>query len=215
MVTEGDQSTATCIVGIAGGTGSGKTTLARGTVDRVGRDQTVLLPHDAYYRDLGHLPTEERARRNFDHPDALETPLLAEHLDALVRGETVRMPVYDFSCHTRRGEASVEITPRPVVIVEGILILAEPGLRERMDLRVFVEADEEIRLARRVKRDVRERGRGPDSVMAQYRATARPMHDRFVEPSKAHADLIVSGTGDVGEAIGTIAGRISEMLGQP
>ncbi|MDP6777999.1 MAG: uridine kinase [Candidatus Latescibacteria bacterium] len=201
-----------CIVGIAGGTGSGKTTLAKGVLDRLGADRALVLPHDAYYRDLAHLPLEERAQTNFDHPDALETTLLVAHLDALERSETVRIPVYDFESHTRRMGEGAEVRPRAVVVVEGILIYAEPALRERMDLKVFVDASEETRLARRIERDVRERGRSLDSVMAQYHATARPMHDRFVEPGEAHADLVVSGTGDVSEEIKTVVTRIGEML---
>ena len=206
---------ATCIVGIAGGTGSGKTTLARGVVGRMGNDRAVVVPHDAYYRDLGHLPTEERALANFDHPEALETPMLVEHLDALARGEAVEMPVYDFGNHTRRQGETVEVRPRGVVIVEGILIFAELTLLDRMGLKVFVDADEKTRLERRVERDARERGRSLESVMTQVRETTRPMHDRFVEPSKAHADLIVSGSGEISEVIETIVERISEMLAKP
>ena len=208
----GSPGRATYIVGIAGGTGSGKTTLAHGIVDRLGNDHAVVVPHDAYYRDLGHLPTEERARTNFDHPDALETPLLVTHLDALARGEAVQMPVYDFGNHTRRQEETVEVRPRRVVIVEGILIFAEPTLLERMGLKIFVEANEETRLARRIERDAKQRGRTLESVMTQVRATTRPMHDRFVEPSKAQADLIVSGTEDVDAAVDAVVARIKTVL---
>ena len=171
-----------------------------------------MLPHDAYYRDFGHLSPEERAGINFDHPDALETSLLVAHLDALTRGEGVEAPVYDFSTHTRRQGAAIRVAPRPVVIVEGILIFVDADLRKRMDLKVFVEADADIRFIRRARRDTEERGRSLASVVAQYHATVKPMHERFVEPSKRQADLILPGEGDRRAGLGLIVAHLEAML---
>lgn len=195
------------VIGIAGGTGSGKTTLCRALLDSVGQDLAVALPHDAYYRDLGHLSLEERVGVNFDHPDALETSLLVAHLAALKRGEPVGVPVYNFVTHTRSNRAE-PMGPKPVVVVEGILSLTDESLRDQMDLKVFVDTADDLRLIRRMERDIRERGRTVDSVAKQYLATVRPMHDQFVAPSKAHADLIVPGTGDPSAAVSLLSGHV-------
>ena len=200
------------VVGIAGGTGSGKTTLANAFVARMGPDRVTVLAHDAYYRDLAHLPVAERARVNFDHPDALETPLLIQHLDVLRSGQAIGMPVYDFSTHTRRLDTAIQVPSRPVILVEGILVLADADLRACLDLKVFVDADADLRLIRRLRRDTQERGRGPASVMDQYRATVRPMHDRFVAPSTQHADVIVPGTGSYAVAVGLLAAHVETVL---
>lgn len=201
------------VIGVAGGTGSGKTTLARALVDRLGEDRAVRLPHDAYYRDLGHLSPADRAQTNFDHPDALETELLVAHLDALKAGRAVEVPVYDFHTHTRQLGVSVRVAPRPAVIVEGILALCDAHLRARMDLKVFVDADADIRFIRRMERDMQTRGRSLSSVIHQYMETARPMHEQFVEPSRRYADIVLSGEGDNRVAIALLAAHVEGMLG--
>ncbi len=188
------------IIGIAGGSGSGKTTIAEALVEAI--DGVAYIKHDAYYRHHPMLTFEERSRVNYDHPDSLETDLLVEHLGMLRSGRPFDQPVYDFSQHLR-SESTVTMAPAPVVIVEGILVLAERDLRDLMDLRVFVDTDADLRLARRLERDLRERGRTAESVIAQYLATVRPMHNEFVEPSKHHADIIIPGGLKVG-AVATI-----------
>ena len=199
------------VIGVAGGSGSGKTTVQRRILERFGPGRIALLDHDAYYRDLAHLPLEERARFNFDHPDALETGLMVADLDRLLAGEPVRKPVYDFTHHRRRAE-TVEVEPRPVVIVEGILVLAEPALRERMDIKIYVDAADDVRLMRRIERDLQERGRSLEAVLAQYRGTVRPMHLEFVEPSKRHADVIIPRGGKNEVAIDMVLARVESLL---
>lgn len=178
------------IIGVAGGTGSGKTTIANAIRTAIDHPQMALIQHDAYYRDAGHLPLDERARINFDHPDALETELLVRHLEALIAGRPVEVPVYDFTTHTRRP-AGTPLRPAKVVIIEGILIFCDPALRGLMDLKIFVDTDDDLRFIRRLKRDIQERGRSLDSVVAQYLGTVRPMHAAFVEPSRKYADIII------------------------
>lgn len=178
------------LIGVAGGSGSGKTTVVRRIVDAIGRRNVAVLHHDSYYRDASHLPPDERAAINYDHPESLETGLLIRHLEALLRGEPVEVPVYDFSNHVRLP-ATERVEPRPVVILDGILILWDKRLRELMDVRLFVDADADVRLGRRLRRDMEERGRSPESILAQYMATVRPMHLEFVEPSKRYADVII------------------------
>lgn len=177
------------VIGIAGGTGSGKTTVAEAIV-RAAAGRAAVLPQDAYYRSQSHLPADVRARTNYDEPSAFDTELLASHVDALVAGDPVARPVYDFTHHDRSDD-TVHVSSRALLVLEGILVLHEPSLRERMTLKVFVDAPADERFIRRLERDVRERGRSPESVIAQYRTTVKPMHDLFVEPSKQHADLIV------------------------
>ncbi len=178
------------VVGIAGGTGAGKTTVVRAIVEAVGADHVAQLPEDAYYREYRHLPEAERASVNWDHPDAVEVELLQAHLEALLAGQAVDRPLYDFAAYARAPE-TVRVEPRPVLIVEGILVFVEPRLRALFDVKVFVDADPDLRFIRRLLRDVKERGRSLDGVVAQYLATVRPMHLAFVEPSKRHADIIV------------------------
>lgn len=178
------------IIGVAGGTGSGKTTIANAIRTAIDHPQMALIQHDAYYRDAGHLPLDERARINFDHPDALETELLVRHLEELIAGRPVEVPVYDFATHTRRP-AGTPLRPAKVVIVEGILIFCDRALRDLMDLKIFVDTDDDLRFIRRLKRDIQERGRSLDSVVAQYLGTVRPMHAAFVEPSRKYADIII------------------------
>ena len=178
------------VVGIAGGSGSGKTTVARKLIVGLGAERVALVEQDAYYRDAAHLSLAERAARNYDHPDAVDGPLLAAHLWALKAGEAVEAPRYDFTRHARLPE-TCQIEAKPCVVVEGILVLAMEAVREALDLRLYVETDADIRFIRRLRRDVEERGRTVESVVAQWEATVRPMHLRFVEPSKRQADLIL------------------------
>jgi len=183
-------------IGIAGGTGAGKTTLARAVYETLGGPENVAyLSHDSYYRDITHLPMEERAQTNFDHPDSLDTELLIRHVQMLKRGESVEVPNYDFSRHARTDAVTV-VEPKKVVLVEGILIFSEAELVKELDVKVFVEADSDIRLMRRIARDTVERGRSVDEIMDQYVETVRPMHEEFVEPSKRRADVIVHSLGN-------------------
>lgn len=198
------------IIGIAGGSGSGKTTIAEALTEAI--EGVAFVKHDAYYVHQPALSFEERARVNYDHPDSLETELLVEHLERLRTGLPFGMPMYDFAAHLRSSDV-IEVAPAPVVLVEGILVLADPALRGMMDLRVFVDTSPDLRLARRLERDIRERGRTVDSVLAQYLATVRPMHEQFVEPSKRHADLIIPGGMRIG-AVATIIELIrARMIG--
>ena len=199
------------IVGIAGGTGAGKTTLARILFDHLGEGQAIRIAHDAYYRDFSHVPVAQRAQINFDHPDALETDFLVQHLQALSRGETVSIPTYDFTTHSRTYR-TLEICPRPIIIVEGILVLVEQILRDALNLKIFVDTPTDIRLIRRVNRDVDERGRSPESVTLQYLETVRPMHDTYVEPSRKYADLIVCGDRDFTIARDLILGHLYVII---
>ena len=178
------------VVGVAGGTGAGKTTVVRAIVEAVGAEHVAQLPEDAYYREYQHLPEAERVAVNWDHPDAIEVDLLLAHVRAVAAGQAIDRPVYDFATYARAPE-TVRVEPRPVLIVEGILIFVEERLRQLFDVRVFVDADADLRFIRRLLRDVKERGRSLDGVVAQYLETVRPMHLAFVEPSKRHADLIV------------------------
>lgn len=199
------------VIGIAGGSGSGKTTVQRRVIDAFGPGQIALLDHDAYYRELGHLDPEARARFNFDHPDALETGLMVEHLDALLAGRPVDKPTYDFGSHSRRDEVQ-RVEPRSVIVVEGILVLAERELRERMDIKLYVDAPADVRLTRRIRRDLDERGRAIDDVLAQYTHQVRPMHLEFVEPSKRYADVIIPRGGRNEVAIGMVLARVASLL---
>lgn len=178
------------ILGVAGGSGSGKTTVVNQIIRGLEPIPVSVLHHDSYYRDRPELTDEERARINYDHPDSLETPLLAEHLRKLLAGQAVDEPVYDFTTHSRTSETR-RIEPTPIVILDGILILAEPELRDLMDIKVYVETDSDLRFIRRLLRDTKERGRSVESVIRQYQETVRPMHLQFVEPSRRNADVIV------------------------
>ena len=178
------------VIGIAGGTGSGKTTVARRIYDSLHLDSAVFLDHDSYYRELDHLPMEERRRVNFDHPDSLDNDLLVEHLQRLLEREPIDKPVYDFAAHTRAG-STVRIEPRDVILVEGILIFVDPRLRDLFDLKIFVDTEADVRFIRRMRRDLELRGRNVESVIEQYLGTVRPMHFEFVEPSKRYADVII------------------------
>jgi uridine kinase len=200
------------VIGVAGGTGSGKTTVAREILRRAGTEQISLIQHDAYYKDLGDLPLAQRAMQNFDHPDALDNKLLIAHLRELKAGRTIEMPVYDFTTHTRTAEVQL-VEPRRVILVEGILIFADSALRRIMDVKIYVDTDSDIRFIRRLERDLAERGRTMESVIRQYLATVRPMHQEFVEPSKRYADVIIPEGGFNEVAIDMIASRIKALLG--
>lgn len=199
------------IVGIAGGTGSGKTTLATRIQEGVGQDHACLIQHDWYYRDLTHLDREERENFNFDHPDALDNGLLRSHLEALKGGESIEAPQYDFENHLREEETRA-LSPEDVVVVEGILLFAIPQIREMLDIRIYVDTDADIRAFRRIRRDIRERGRDFESIREQYYETVRPMHLEFVEPSKRWADLIVPEGGDNHIALDVIIERLKQFL---
>jgi uridine kinase len=201
------------ILGIAGGSGSGKTTIAESIVAEIGADRVELIQHDSYYRDLTRLPLEQRSRVNYDHPDSLETDLLVKHLETLLAGNQIDRPVYDFSVHNRAPD-TVLVEPKPVVIVEGILVLYESALRDLMDLKVYVDTDADIRIVRRLRRDIEERGRTFDSVSRQYLETVRPMHLQFVEPSKRYADIVIPEGYNLG-AVGTVISMIREVLRKP
>jgi uridine kinase len=201
------------MIGVAGGSASGKTTVSRAILQRVGADRIAYISHDLYYRDLSHLPMEQRATFNFDHPDALDNELLAAHLDALAAGQPIEAPTYDFTTYVRLPETRT-ILPRPVILIEGILIFAEPVLRRRMQIKLFVDADADLRFIRRLKRDMEERGRTVDSVIAQYLNTVRLMHLEFVEPTKRYADLIIPEGGRNTIAIDMVVARIETELQQ-
>ena len=198
------------VIGIAGGTGSGKTTLMNNLIQRYG-DAVTVLSHDNYYKRHDELPYEERCKLNYDEPAALETDLMARHLESLRRGETILCPVYDFTVHNRSDE-TIPIVPKKVIIVEGILIFEDKELRELMDIRIFVDTDADVRLCRRIKRDVNKRGRTLESVLQQYQETVKPMHEKYVEPSKKYANIIVPEGGKNMVALDMIMGRIKRHL---
>ena len=200
----------TLVIGIAGGTGSGKTTLMKNLITRFGGAVTVLS-HDNYYRRHDELPLEERSQLNYDEPAALETDLMARHLELLRQGQAIDCPDYAFSAHNRSDE-TVRVEPQPVIIVEGILIFENKALRELMDIRIFVDTDADIRLCRRIKRDVNKRGRTLESVLTQYQQTVKPMHEKYVEPSKHFADIVVPEGGKNMVALDMIMGRIQRHL---
>ena len=198
------------VVGIAGGTGSGKTTVAHKLAAAMPAGRCVTIEHDAYYRDQSHLTPDERAKINYDHPASLESVLFAEHLRELRAGRAVNVPVYDFATHTRRSETR-NVHPAPVIIVEGILVFCEAALREQMDVKIFVDTDPDIRLMRRIRRDLEVRGRTFQSVRDQYYATVRPMHIEYVEPTKRWADLIVPEGGDNRVALDVLLGQLGRI----
>jgi len=199
------------VIGVAGGSGSGKSTVVQQILDRVPAVSVCLIRHDWYYCDHAHLPLEERARINYDHPDSLDTPLLADHLRELIAGRAVDVPQYDFSTHRRLAETR-RLDPAPVVIVDGILVLAEPALRELCEIRAYVETDPDVRFIRRLLRDTRERDRTVESVIAQYGETVRPMHLEFVEPSKRHAHVIIPFGAENSVAIAMLAAQMTERV---
>lgn len=202
----------TMVIGIAGGTGSGKTTLTEKIRERFSEDVSVLY-HDNYYKKHVGMTYEERSKLNYDHPDAFDTDLMVRDLKALRRGETIQCPVYDYTIHNR-SDKTLEVKPTRVIIVEGILIFADAALRELMDIKIFVDTDADVRILRRLLRDVKERERTLDSVVSQYLTTVKPMHEAFVEPSKKYADVIVPAGGYNTVALDMIIGRIKEHVGK-
>ncbi|MDQ3130322.1 MAG: uridine kinase [Acidobacteriota bacterium] len=201
------------IIGICGGTGSGKTTIARKIIESVGRESVILIEQDSYYRNLADMPLDERHQANFDHPDSIDSEMLMNHLKRLRSGDSIEMPVYDFVTHTRSNRFD-RIEPKPVVLVEGILIFSEPHILSLLDVRVFVDTPDDIRFIRRLQRDIIERGRTTESVIAQYFATVRPMHFEFVEPSKRSADIIIPEGGNQEIGIEFLCGKIREEIGR-
>lgn len=199
------------LLGVAGGTGSGKTTVARAILSAVGRGRIAFVPQDSYYRDITWSDERPLAEHNFDHPEAFDTPLLVEHLQALKAGRAIEAPRYDF-VHHRREDLTQRIEPRAVVLVEGILLYAEPAVRDLLDFKIYVDTDADVRLARRVRRDIAERGRKLDDVLRQYIDTVRPMHLEFVEPSKRWADVIVPEGGENRVALEMVAARVEQLL---
>lgn len=202
----------TIMIGIAGGTGSGKSTLTRHIKNRFG-DAVSVINHDSYYKDQSHLTFEERVRTNYDHPDAFDTDLLVRHLKALKAGQAIQCPVYSYVEHNRTKE-TVEIKPTSVVVLEGLLIFQEPELRDLMDIKIFVDTDADVRILRRILRDVKERGRSLESVVEQYLTTVKPMHEQFIEPSKRYADIIILEGGHNLVALDMIMQRIANHIGQ-
>lgn len=199
------------IIGICGGTGSGKTTIARAIVDAVGSENVVLVEQDSYYRNLADMPLDDRHHANFDHPDAIDSDLLVNHVKRLKLGQPIDIPIYDMVTHTRSDRVEA-IEPRPVVIVEGILIFAEPRILELLDVRVFVDTPDDIRLIRRLRRDINERGRTFERTLDQYEKTIRPMHFEFVEPSKRFADVIIPEGGQTDTSIQMLCSLVRERL---
>lgn len=199
------------VIGIAGGTGSGKTTLTRALIESF-EEQVAVVFHDNYYKKNDHLTYEERCLLNYDAPDAFDNDLLVKQLDALIEGQTIECPVYDFSDHNR-SEETLMVQTRPIIIVEGILIFAEPAIRERLDIKLFVDTDADVRILRRMRRDVVERGRSIESVQTQYLETVKPMHELYVEPSKRNADIIVPEGGTNLVALDMLVHRINSQLG--
>ena len=209
-----DKNTEPVIIGVAGGSASGKTTVSQAILDRVGRDRIAYIQHDSYYKDLSHLPLEERRVMNFDHPDSLENELLIEHLHELRAGRSVQVPTYEFSTYARLSETRT-VEPEPVILVEGILVFADRELRDMMDVKIYVDAAADIRFIRRLERDIDERGRSVRSVIDQYLSTVRPMHLEFVEPSKRYADVIIPQGGFNVVALDMVVARVERLLESP
>jgi len=193
---------------VAGGSGSGKTYFVKKLMEKLPGDQAVLISQDNYYKDLCHIPLEERTNINFDHPDSLDFELLARHAKLLKQGRGVEIPDYDFTTHTRKN-TNLKISPRPVIVLEGILILSQVALLDLADLKIFIDAPDDIRILRRINRDVKERGRTIDSIVSQYLATVRPMHKQFVAPSKLNADMVISGEDSIVDSINSVVDLIS------
>lgn len=198
-------------IGIAGGTGSGKTTVSNAIMDEIGRDKIAYIAHDSYYKDLQGLALNQRTAINFDHPNSLDTDLMTEHIKQLQNLQPIQMPIYDFHLHQRLKDTE-RIASRPIILVEGILILSIPPLRDLFDIKIFVDTDADVRLIRRLKRDITERGRTVESVLNQYMKTVRPMHLEFVEPSKRYADVIIPEGGHNQIAVKMITDRIKAMM---
>jgi uridine kinase len=202
------------VIGIAGGSGSGKTTVAQELLQRVGPDKIAYLQHDSYYKDLSGLPPAQRTTVNFDHPNSLDSELLINHIEGLLNNQAAEVPLYDFATHSRTDQRFT-VQPRRVIVVEGILIFTEAPLRSLFDLKIFVDTDSDLRFIRRLERDITERGRTMESVVRQYLATVRPMHMEFVEPSKRYADVIIPEGGYNTAAVDMVVARVESLLTQP
>ncbi len=201
------------LIGLAGGTGSGKTSIAEALQNEVGRDEVVVLEQDSYYHDLSHLPLAERAKMNFDHPDSVDFERMRVDLEDMLKGRTVEIPIYDYSTHTRRPDTR-RLSNYRLIILEGILVLTDPAVRELMDIKIYVDTAADVRFIRRMMRDVKTRDRSFESVVDQYHKTVRPMHDQFVEPSKRFADLIIPEGGHNRVAIDILKTKIFALLGE-
>lgn len=199
------------IIGVAGGSGSGKTTVVRHIINTIGEEDILLIQHDSYYRDLKHLSFEERTRQNFDHPSSLETELMIRHLKALTEGYQVEIPIYDFTRHIRKEETRLA-DPKKIILVDGILIFTEKELRELMDIKLYVDTDDDVRLLRRIQRDILERDRELENVLTQYEKHVRPMHLEFVEPTKRYADIIIPRGGENEVALDMVNALIQDRL---
>jgi len=199
------------LIGLAGGSGSGKTMVTRRLIEQLGSDRVIVVEQDSYYKDLNHLPFAERAAQNFDHPEAIDSELLIHHVQELLHGRTVEIPIYDFTQHMRKRDTR-STGPHDVIVLEGILILDNPRLRKLMDIKVYVDTDADVRFIRRLKRDTKERGRSMESVIEQYERTVRPMHLQFVEPSKRYADIIIPEGGFNEVAIDLMRTKIAALL---
>lgn len=199
-------------IGVTGGSGSGKSTVARNVLEKVGPEQVTYVQQDSYYKDLSHLPIDMCAQLNFDHPDAFDNALFSEHLAALKEGKTVELPLYDFKTYTRVGSKTIQ--PRPVIMVEGILVLADEIIRKHLNIKIYVDTDPDIRIIRRLKRDVLERGRQLEHVLAQYVETVRPMHQQYIEPTRRFADIVIPEGGNNRVAMDMLITKIQALLRQ-
>lgn len=199
------------LIGITGGTGSGKSTVANKIYESFSEECIAMIEQDSYYKDQSHLTFEERIKTNYDHPDAFDTPLLVEHLKELLNGQSIHKPIYDFKEHTRKKEI-VEVEPREIIIVEGILILQEPAIRELLDIKIYVDTDDDVRIIRRILRDINERGRTVESVIEQYLQVVKPMHIQFTEPTKRYADIIIPEGGQNKVAIDILVSKVKQSL---
>ncbi|MGY0837328.1 uridine kinase [Aerococcus urinaeequi] len=199
------------IIGVTGGTGSGKTTVTRKIIEEFGDVSLAYIPQDAYYKDQSHLTMDERALTNYDHPLAFDNDLLSDHIRQLLDGESVQMPVYDFTQHNR-AEETIRLEPKEVIIIEGILIFFDKELRDLMDIKVFVDTDDDIRIIRRIKRDMAERGRSLDSIIDMYTSVVKPMHEQFIEPTKKFADIIIPEGGSNNVAIDLMTTKIRSII---
>ncbi len=211
MVSEG-RSKKPLVVGIAGGTGSGKRTVARAILESIPERNVAIIEQDCYYKDQSHLPSEERVNVNYDHPLAFDTGLLIEHVEKLISGQAIEKPQYDFTVHNRKKQ-SLRVEPRDIILLEGILILDSPKLRELMDIKIFVDTDADVRIIRRIVRDMRDRGRSLESVISQYINIVKPAHNEFCEPTKRYADLIIPEGGYNKVAVDIMVTKVKSIIG--
>lgn len=200
------------VIGITGGTGSGKSTVCRAIIDNIPEENIATLEQDAYYKDQSHLSFEDRLKTNYDHPLSFDNALLINHIDDLCKGISVEKPIYDYELHTRKLNETVNISPKDIVIVEGIMILEDEDLRDKLDIKIYVDTEDDLRILRRIQRDIRERGRTIDSVIEQYLSTVKPAHDQFIEPYKKYADIIMPEGGHNEVAIDIVISKIRSIL---